>query len=236
MSAPPQLPLAIKLIEQASFDAFVTGRNVTLLAWLRQAVDERGSLQGFVAGPAESGKSHLLQATCRHAAELGRTNSYVPLATLGDAVAAFLEDLDAAGVVCIDNVNAVAGDSAAERALFNLCNRVREHHGCLIAAAPVPAAHLEITLPDLKSRLGWGPSFQLRPLDDCGKLEVLQRRAGARGFELPPEAAHYLMLRTPRGLSSLLGLLDRIDRASLAAQRRVTIPFLRDLLVSLDEG
>ena len=43
------------------------------------------------------------------------------------------------------------------------------------------------------------------------------------------EVANYLLTRFPRDTHSLFALLDKLDSATLAAQRRLTIPFLRGL-------
>ncbi len=99
----------------------------------------------------------------------------------------------------------------------------------MVSARCAPAA-LNLGLPDLVSRLGWGPVFQLQPLDDEGKRAALQLRARQRGMELPDEVAVYLLRRSPRDMDSLFELLQRLDVASLAAQRRLTIPFVRALI------
>jgi DnaA family protein len=85
-------------------------------------------------------------------------------------------------------------------------------------------------LPDLVSRLGWGPVFQLSALTDIEKRGALQLRAHRRGLEMGDEVADYLLKRCPRDMDSLFNLLNRLDHASLAAQRRLTIPFVRQLL------
>jgi DnaA family protein len=78
--------------------------------------------------------------------------------------------------------------------------------------------------------MGWGPVYHLRPLDEKAKLRALQERASARGLELSDEAASYLLQHARRDMRSLLGVLDRLDRASLAAHRRLTVPFIRQVL------
>ncbi|MDH5572845.1 MAG: DnaA regulatory inactivator Hda, partial [Gammaproteobacteria bacterium] len=39
--------------------------------------------------------------------------------------------------------------------------------------------------------------------------------------------AKYLLKHCPRDMKSLFEMLDRLDHASLAAQRKLTIPFVR---------
>jgi DnaA family protein len=73
----------------------------------------------------------------------------------------------------------------------------------------------------------------LRELDDAGRIEALRLRAAQRGLQLPYETSEYLLKRMPRDLRSLFEVLDLLDEASLAAQRRLTIPFIRDALEKL---
>jgi DnaA family protein len=114
-------------------------------------------------------------------------------------------------------------------ALFTLTERLRAAGGTLISAADSPPARLGLRLPDLTSRLAWGTVYALEPLSDAEKLEAIRLRAHNRGFEMPEEVVQYILSRYPRDLRSLFDLLERIDRASLVQQRRVTIPFLRRL-------
>jgi DnaA family protein len=75
--------------------------------------------------------------------------------------------------------------------------------------------------------------YQLHELDEAGQCAALRLRASMRGLELSEDAALYLVHRLPRDMHSLFGVLDRLDDASLAAQRRLTVPFLRDALEGL---
>jgi DnaA family protein len=75
--------------------------------------------------------------------------------------------------------------------------------------------------------------YQIRDLDDAGRVEALRLRAGQRGLDLPVETSEYLLRRMPRDLTSLYLVLDQLDEASLIAQRRLTIPFIRDALETL---
>jgi DnaA family protein len=230
MPASRQLPLSLRLNPQATFDDFVAGDNGEPLAWLQALGDGRPEPVTYLWGAAGCGRSHLLQATCRLAADNGFSCAYLPLGDGDVDPARMLEDIDRVALVCLDDIDAIAGDAVAERAAFALCNRLRECHGRLLVAAAAPPAGLAVELPDLRSRLGWGPVFQLGPLDDDGKLRVLAQRATQLGFELSDDAGRYLLARSPRGLGQLLQQLDGIDRAALAAQRRVTVPFLRTYL------
>jgi DnaA family protein len=184
----------------------------------------------YLWGAASVGKSHLLQAACQHAAENQRTVAYLPLAELIDLSAEIFDGLEQMSLVCIDDVQLIAGKTDWEEALFHFYNRVRDAGGALLVTANVAPSALAVELADLQSRLSWGPVLQLRELDDAGKIAALQLRADGRGFELPDEVAQFLIRRSARDMASLFLLLDRLDEASLVQQRKLTIPFVRDLI------
>ena len=232
MPTSSQLPLPLHLNPQATFDNYVAGPNTETVAWLRTLTTIRTEPMTFLWGPKDCGRSHLLQSACREATRTGQNSVYLPLASAAGNVIDMLEGVEHTRLACLDDIDAIAGDDTAERAAFALCNRLRENGGQLLVAASNPPAELGLALPDLRSRLGWGPVFGLRALDDDGKLHLLGQRAAQLGFDLPEEAGRYLLTRSARGLGQLLDLLDGIDRATLVAQRRVTIPFLRDYLAT----
>ena len=225
-----QLTLGIRLRDSARFDSFLPGPNAEPLAALRALAEGQGESPLYCWGPAGSGRSHLLQAACQHAGARGRGAAYLPLAEHAALDPAMLEGLEAMPLVCLDDVQAVAGEAHWEEGLFHLFNRIRERGGALAVAADRAPAALPLALPDLRSRLEWGLVYALAPLDDAQRLAALQLRARRRGFELPDDTGRYLMRRVPRDMPALFELLDRLDEASLAAQRRLTVPFVKGVL------
>ncbi len=222
----PQLPLSIGLKDSATFENFYAVDNEVVLQSLQQGNDR----MIYLWGPAGCGKSHLLQALCRAVAAEGLSPVYLPLQELISLTPELLHGLEQQALIAIDDIQVVAGLSEWEEALFHLYNRVRERDQRLVVSASVAPAGLALTLPDLTSRLGWGPVFQLATLTDTDKRAALLMRARRRGLEMGSEVADYLLRRCPRDMDSLFNLLNRLDQASLAAQRRLTIPFVRDLL------
>jgi len=124
----------------------------------------------------------------------------------------------------------VAGDTAWNAAIFRLHTLMQDGSGRLLISSTVPPAALRFTLADLRSRLLAAPVHQLRELDEAGQVQVLEERAARRGLELSRDAAAYLVHRLPRDMHSLCAVLDRLDEAALVAQRRLTVPFLREVL------
>jgi DnaA family protein len=141
-----------------------------------------------------------------------------------------LDGLETFDLVCLDGLDAIAGNSHWETAVFNLFNGLADHSGSLVVSAGNAPAACGLLLPDLVSRLASGPVFRLANLDDAACIDALRLRADKRGFDLPVDTAEYLMRRLPRDTHTLFQFLDRLDQASLAAQRRLTIPFVRQLI------
>ena len=222
-----QLPLRMRLRESARFASFVVGGNAQACAAL-QGQGRHAARVVWLWGRAGTGKTHLLQAACAAAGERGETAAYLDLGAAPDS--AMLEGCESLALVCLDGLEKVAPDADWNAAIFRLHTLLQDGPGRLVIASGAPPAGLPFTLPDLRSRLLAADLQQLVELDEAGQCEALRLRAAGRGLDLSEEAALYLVHRLPRDLHSLFAVLDRLDVASLAAQRRLTIPFLRDEL------
>lgn len=230
-----QLALNLRLRDASSFENYYAARNREAVERLQQAVQGSGVAPQTPAswvllwGEPGSGKTHLLEAACRGAQMQGHAPLYLPLAGKADFATTLLDDAELAPLVCVDDVDAIAGDTAWEAALFALYERLRAQGGMLILAASVSPAAIGLKLADLATRLAAGLVYQLKPLSDTDKIAALRLRAQRRGLEMTAEVANYLLTRFPRDTHSLFALLDKLDGVTLAAQRRLTIPFLRNL-------
>ncbi len=224
-----QLPLGVQLRERASFAGFVTGYNLESATRVQAAALQRSRAVLWLWGAEGCGRSHLLLAACA-AAPLGARVAYLPFADLGDSAVDFLGGALGSELLCIDDIDRGVGQPAIERALFALYRRSEEQGDRIIVAAAAPPAALGGQLADIGSRFGAAEIFHLRPLDEAGEYEALRRRAAQRGLDLPEETARYLLRRFPRDMRTLGKLLDEIDVAALSAQRRLTVPFVREIL------
>lgn len=229
-TGPAQLPLGVGLRDDATFGNFLPGDNAALVARLRAQLDDDGEAFIYLWGAPGSGRSHLLQAACHEASARDRRALYLPLDDLGHFPPYMLEEIERLDLVVIDDLDAVIGRKRWEEGLFHGFNRLRDAGKRLVIAASAAPRQLDIQLPDLASRLSWGMTFHLQRLDDVQRFEALQLRARSRGMQLPDEVARYILHRGPRQLNELFATLERLDRASLSAQRKLTIPFVKQAL------
>jgi len=222
-----QMALPLRLADHAVFESYLATGNETLVATLDEFACGAGVQGCWIWGPAATGKTHLLQATCERA---GDSSVYVPLRMLATAGPEILDGLASRELICIDDIDTVAGDSVWEEALFSLCNEALDADRPLIVSATMSSRECPIQLPDLQSRLARLATFQVHPLSDEERVEALQLRARHRGLDLPGETARFLLSRSRRDMASLYELLDKLDLEALRAQRRLTIPFVKEVM------
>lgn len=234
---PTQFTLAVTLPDDETLHSFYGADSSPAVAFIQQyLLPQTAALSPkppvFVFGASGSGKSHLLYAACVQAQELGLTSQLLALDEFAQYSPRMLDNLEQLDLVCLDNIGAVAGDSHWQVALFDLYNRLAEHGKKLIIVADDQPTALGFTLPDLVSRLQACTVFQLRLLSDDDKQKLLQQKARVRGLDLPDEVARYLLNRQQRDIRALVSTLDILDKASMVHQRRLTIPFVKDVLSS----
>lgn len=228
-----QLPLGIRLRDTARLESYVPGGN-------REAVELAAGLGRpaprvlWIWGRRGTGKTHLLQAACASVADRGGSASYLDPAA--GAEPDWLEGCEGLDLVCIDALDTIAGDTRWNAAIFRLHTLMQDAAARLCVATERAPATVDFVLPDLRSRLLAGSVLQLQELDDTGLCEALRLRAARRGLELSQEGALYLLHRLPRDMHTLCDALDRLDEASLAARRRLTVPFLRGALAGHGPG
>lgn len=231
---PQQLSLSVNLNDDATFDNFYAPaqtHNAMIVKGLRDQIDDSGEAFVYLWGAPGCGLTHLLQAACHQAQSVGMSVQYLPLRDLaGYAPDELFLGLEIIDLVCLDCLPAVAGRADWELAIFNLYNQLRDQGKRLLVAAEQSPRELALSLDDLRSRLQWGLTYQVHSLTDADKQQALQMRARARGLELSEEVAQYIIQRVPRDTNELFSQLARLDQASLAEQRKLTIPFVKKVL------
>lgn len=225
-----QMPLGLRLKEEATFANYFAGADIQMVEALKKTARGEGEPIIYLCGTRGQGLSHLLQAACHEASQCQRISVYLPLSELIQLSPDMLLGLENLSLICIDDMHVLAENPVFEEAVFHLFNRVRDAGGHLIMAGNALPNDLPLRLPDLKSRLSWGVVYTLHPLSDDEKLAALMMRAHERGITLSEEVGKYLLSHCPRHMRTLLAALDALDKASLAAQRRLTIPFVKEVL------
>lgn len=229
-----QLPLAFRVRAGSSLGDFIPGRNLQIVNALKILLSEKGEPQIYISGAAGSGKTHLLMGLVEAAGDRNASAAYLPLRELSGFSPGVLDNLAELDLLVFDDMEAIRDKPGWQEAMFVLFNQAREQKTRLVFTANQGPASLPLALADLKSRLAWGVSYTLQPLDDQDKMDLLIIQAGKRGLTLKQDAAQYLLTRCKRDTRALLQTLDQLDRASLAAQRKLTLPFVREQLQAIN--
>lgn len=225
-----QLTLGVGLKDEATFANFYPASNHLLVEVLKKAARGYGERVIYFYGAGGDGRTHLLQACCHRAHQHRLRSVYLPLADLLDLSPTMLDSLENLDLICVDDVHMIAGRPLWEEAFFHAYNRIHDAGKRLIVTANVPPKSLGVALPDIVSRLTWGIVYQLQSLSDDEKLHVLIMRAECRGMTLAEEVGQFILKHCPRHMLTLFAALDALDKASLAAQRKLTIPFVKTIL------
>ena len=228
-AAARQLPLALRYPPDQRLETFIAAPEGSL-AQLRAIAWSTGATAVYLQGAEGAGKTHLALATCAAVEASACRAGYLPLNAARGRLVDALHALEGNDLVALDGVDAIAGDRAGEVALFDFHNRARSAGVGLLYTGRVAPDQLPLVLPDLRSRLSQCARIVLASLDDAGRREVLRERAQRRGLAMDDAAYDWLLRRVGRDLAGLTTLLDGLDRASLAAKRRITVPFLREML------
>lgn len=233
---PRQLALPLRLEDHATFETLVDGDNGAALAHVHVLVRAGAAGVVWLWGPSGCGKSHVLQAACREADRAGKRTMYLPLGACLELGPTLLGGLDALGFLALDQIEHAAGRPEWESALFEVLNGFQFGGSSLVIAADRAPSALEFALPDLASRAAGAAVYRLHSLDEHDQLRALGLHARRRGLTLTAGAARFLQSRVPRDMKALCAWLARLDAASLAAGRRITIPFIRDTLETAGRG
>jgi len=236
MNKTAQLALSVQLPDDEIFDSYLSESNSAIVSQLSLFVENTllsSSKQPncfYLFGLSGVGKSHLLHSASAYASQLGKTSVCLSCAELLQLSVEVLDGLESIDFICLDDIQLIANNALWQQAIFDLYNRVLEQNNSLLISGDQSAIQLGLTLPDLVSRLSWGLTEQLKPLNDNEKISALQYRASKRGLMLSDDAATFLLNRLSRAMKNLIDSLDVLDKASIREQRKITIPFIKDIL------
>jgi len=228
--APVQLSLGVALRDDATFVNYLIADDAgeLIVNTLQQVALGNETASHVLWGARGCGLTHLMQAVCHNAFNAGRHAQYLPMGELLDHSAqAICDGLEQCQIVCVDGVDAVCGNPEWELALFHLFNKLRDANNTMLLSSRGGPSTLPISLADLKSRVLGCVIFHVRNLSDTEKQEALILRARARGMQMPPDVAKYILKRASRDMNNLFHILNRLDEASMQQHRKLTIPFVK---------
>lgn len=231
MTKTEQLSLGIVLDDQATYENFYAPRGSTHYLATMIVQDSHQQL-ACIVGKTGSGLSHLLQAACqKHPFQQVNKAIYLPMSELQEfQPQQIFEDLHQLELVCIDDFHLVAHKDDWQVPLFNFFNECKDSGARLVFASQKMPDELGISLADLLSRLKSALVHQLVDFSDDDLRRLLQLRANVRGMYISDEVAKFLMHRLKRDTHSLMQALETLDKTSLQAQRRLTMPFVKTAL------
>ncbi|MEQ9517947.1 MAG: DnaA/Hda family protein [Parvibaculum sp.] len=217
---PAQLPLDLPHRE-------ALGREDFLIAEANQAavtfVDKWPDWPTHAAvlvGPTGAGKTHLAHVWC--------AKSHARIAAASSLVEAAVPALAKAKFVLLENIDELP--KSTEPALFHLINHVKEVGGHLLMTSRLAPAHLDVVLPDLGSRLRAAIVVEMGPPDDMLLSAILQKLFNDRQLVASEAVLAYLTAHMDRSVAAAQALVADVDRASLAGKRRITVPFVAEIL------
>jgi DnaA family protein len=225
-----QLVLDLCLKDAASFANFFVGSNLQLVKVLSDLYTDNASRFVYFWGNDGAGKSHLLSALCQSFSDHNLSAAYLPLEDINQLDSQILDDLEVLDLLCVDDIHLIAGNLEWEEKIFHCFNKMLGCGKRLVITADVAPPMLPFKILDLKSRMMGGLVFSVQALDDGEKIASLKLRAKLRGLELTDTVAHFLLSHYKRDAQSLFAVLEKLDKAALAAQRKLTIPFIKSIL------
>jgi len=225
-----QLPLSVQLKVDATFQNFYPGQNGQIFNVLLKMSEKRGPSFVYLYGKEGFGKSHLLQAITGQSVLNNHSSVYIPMDSIAHLKPAIFQGLEKLDLVCIDDIDKIAGNQVWEEAFFHCYNLLKDNHTKLVVASHTSPKLIPLQLPDLKSRLACGEAYSLYELSDEDKLKTLQLRAFNRGLQLNKSVGNFLLTRCSRNMAELFSTLELLDEASLAHKRALTVPFVKEVL------
>ena len=221
-----QLLIPVAVSEHMVFDSFYPGPNLEVYQSLQTNIQKLL----WISGTKGSGKTHLLQATFHHSINLSYASLYIPMQEFDQFSPEILDDLDQLDLICIDDIEFILGNQVWERKLLDLYERLQITDAHLVITSHEPPKGINFFLPDLASRFSMSVVHQLEILSETEMMSAIQMHAEIRGFHLPNESANYLLKRVERSVGSLVEIIKILDYESLSKQRKLTIPFIKNIL------
>ena len=220
-----QLVLDLPQREAMGRDAFlVTHSNHEAVNLIDACADWDSPIQ-WIYGPSGSGKSHLAAVMAQQVrALLLSSDSDMPIDKLADILSGNVTY----DVVIIDPIDALT--KADEETLFHMFNHSKNTGSKLLLLSEAAPAQIEVSLPDLASRMKAVPAVALHAPDDNLLRGLMGKLFADRQVAVEARVVDYLLPRVQRDYAIIKQLVAEIDRTALAQQRRITVPLVAEIL------
>lgn len=225
-----QITLPLGFDRQFSFDNFFCDQSGFLLSSLKTFINAGGENFVILWGGRDSGKTHLLNAAAHYARDKAVDLQLYDARLLSGIDSSCLQEFGEDTILAIDNLDAICGNKDWESFFYYLINRCRQGSFRLLASLGCRPRDLKCALEDFQSRLNWGLLLELPVVDEAGIEYIIRQRARLLGHDLPQEVITYLIRHFPRGLASQLDILHKLDAASLATKKKITVPLVKQVM------
>jgi len=184
----------------------------------------------FLYGIAGTGKTFLLQSLCNHYTDCEKTSLYIPLNEVKEYGSSFLDSLEELDLICIDQIDSIAGDDVWEVAIFNLINNCLTSKCRLIFCSRLNPSSINFNLKDLFSRIKRIDHIELLPVSENNLRDAIRFITDLRSLEIGDTEIDYLMTHSTRSITNIIEIIDELDLLSLKLKRRITIPLIKEFI------
>ncbi len=230
-----QIALPLSFDRQFSFDNYFSQRNQLIVDNLKTLIAGQGESMIGLWGASDSGKTHLINACAHYARQQGISFQLYDGKELALYDADNFDNLETCVVLAVDNLDALCGFQDWEEKFYRIINSSKIERLKLIFTLSENPSFLKCRLADFQSRLSWGLLLQLPATGETDIGKVIRLRAGLLGIDLSKEVIAYLLVHYSRQLSAQIEILRTLDRASLSAQKKITIPLIKQALADSND-
>ena len=225
MNNPEQLTFPWSTSNKASFEHYYF-EDINLS--VKDALLKKDDL--FIYGISGAGKSFLLQSLCNHFALSKKLSLYIPLNEVMKHGPEILDSLEELNLICIDEIDLIAGNKEWEVAIFNLINNCLISRCRLIFSSQLNPSTIKFNLVDLFSRIKKIDHMELFPVTDNNHEEAIRFITKIKSLNLGDNEINYLMTHSKRNISNLVEILEKLDKLSLQLKRKITIPLIKKVI------
>ena len=225
MSNPKQLTFPWNKSNKSKFDNFYfESSNIEVKDALL------GSEDIFLYGLKKTGKTYLLQSLCNYYFNKGRTSLFIPLKEVKDLGSQITESLENLDLICIDDVDLIAGDNLWEKAIFNLINDCLLTDCRLVFCSSFNPSNINLELKDLMSRIKKINHIEIFPVQSNNLTNAIKFIANSRSINLGEREINYLITYSERSIANLVNIIKKLDDLSMELKRKISVPLIKEVI------